>query len=113
MQGKVLVGGELAEPEGKLSKAQKKNMKRMEKKAAARASTDASVASSEVGSFCPATIALFNFRSAGFLPSCFSGAFCCAPGTAVALTRCPKLRSTASQENPFTQGKISIDWEKS
>ena len=48
LQGKVLVGGELAEPEGRLSKAQKKNMKRMEKKAAARASTDASVASSEV-----------------------------------------------------------------
>jgi len=48
VQGKVLVGGELAEPEGKLSKAQKKNMKRMEKKAAARASTDTSVASSEV-----------------------------------------------------------------
>ena len=47
----MLVGGELAEPEGKLSKAQKKNMKRMEKKAAARASTDTSVASSEV--LCP------------------------------------------------------------
>ena len=48
LQGKLLVGGELAEPEGRLSKAQKKNMKRMEKKAAARASTDVSVASSEV-----------------------------------------------------------------
>lgn len=48
LQGKLLVGGELAEPEGRLSKAQKKNMKRMEKKVAARASTDTSVASSEV-----------------------------------------------------------------
>lgn len=55
LQGKVLVGGELAEPEGKLSKAAKKNMKRMEKKAAARASTDTSVASSEVrGQSCSA-----------------------------------------------------------
>ena len=48
VQGKVLVGGELAEPEGKLTKAQKKNLKRLEKKVAARATTDASVASSEV-----------------------------------------------------------------
>ena len=48
VQGKMLVGGELAEPEGKLTKAQKKNLKRLEKKVAARATTDASVASSEV-----------------------------------------------------------------
>jgi hypothetical protein len=65
MQGKVLVGGELAEPEGKVSKAQKKNMKRMEKKAAARASTDASVASSEACFFCPAKIALCSGRVCG------------------------------------------------
>lgn len=47
---KLPVGGELAEPEGqpKLSKAQKKNMKRLEKKAAQRAAADTSVASSEV-----------------------------------------------------------------
>ena len=95
MQGKVLVGGELAEPEGKLSKAQKKNMKRMEKKAAARASTDASVASSEVSSTYPATVALNIFRSTGVLPSCFLGAFCCSSGAAVALIRCQNLRSTA------------------
>lgn len=54
-----LVGGELAEPEGpvKMSKAQKKNLKRLEKKAAQRAATDTSVASSEVVSdFYPETI---------------------------------------------------------
>lgn len=55
----MLVGGELAEPEGppKIGKAQKKNLKRLEKKALQRAATDTSVASSDIVSdFYPETI---------------------------------------------------------
>jgi hypothetical protein len=55
----VLVGGELAEPEGpaKITKAQKKNLKRLERKALQRAATDTSVASSDIVSdFYPDTI---------------------------------------------------------
>ena len=50
MQVVTLVGGELAEPEGgaRLSKAQRKNARRLERKAAQRAATDVSVASSDV-----------------------------------------------------------------
>ena len=52
MQVVTLVGGELAEPEGgaRLSKAQKKNARRLERKAAQRAAADVSVASSDVRS---------------------------------------------------------------
>ena len=49
-QAATLVGGEVAEEEGsaRLSKAQKKNMRRLERKALQRAAADTSVASSEV-----------------------------------------------------------------